>query len=85
LFVVCPNYPLWRGVVALGGAELCPTPVEIVDSAAAMADQSAPHLEGQGSESKGALQCYVTDATMMESLAPRFLGETLESVELVDL
>lgn len=85
LVLGCTHYPLLRSVVAKVCAELCATPVEIVDSAAAMADQSAAHLSGLGSERKGTLQCYVTDATMMESLAPRFLGETLESVELVDL
>ena len=85
LVLGCTHYPLLRSVVAKVCAELSANSVEIVDSAAAMADQSAEHLEPGSGEERGALQCYVTDATMMESLAPRFLGETLESVELVDL
>lgn len=85
LILGCTHYPLLRSVVAKVSGELSATKVEIVDSAAAMADQAAAHLGAEQVETKGALHCFVTDATMMESLAPRFLGETLESLELVDL
>lgn len=81
----CTHYPLLRTVVAKVAGEQAATKVAIVDSAAAMAEQSATHLEDHPADTKGALHCFVTDATMMESLAPRFLGESLESLELVDL
>jgi len=81
----CTHYPLLRAVVAKVSGELSANEVAIVDSAAAMAEQSATHLEDQSANAKGSLHCFVTDATMMESLAPRFLGESLESLELVDL
>ncbi len=85
LVLGCTHYPLLRSVVAKVSGELSATKVEIVDSAAAMAEQSATHFEAEHEGAKGELHCFVTDATMMESLAPRFLGEALESLELVDL
>jgi glutamate racemase len=85
LVLGCTHYPLLREVVAKVCGELSSMQVEIVDSAAAMADQSEAHLPAAEAAGKGTLACYVTDATMMESLAPRFLGESLESIELVDL
>ncbi len=90
----CTHYPLLRGVVAKVCEELCTTPIQIVDSAAAMVTQAAAHLgeatpASQGApsdrEPHGALRCFVTDASRMEELAPRFLGEALNSLELVDL
>jgi glutamate racemase len=85
LVLGCTHYPLLRDVVAKVCQQLCASPVEIVDSAAAMADEAATHLTTEASATAGSLHCFVTDATMMETLAPRFLGETLESLELVDL
>ena len=90
LVLGCTHYPLLRDVVAKVCRQLCASPVEIVDSAAAMADQAASYLAHEtsadtDSQKQGRLHCFVTDATMMETLAPRFLGETLEALELVDL
>lgn len=85
----CTHYPLLRDVVAKVCEELCSGPIRIVDSAAAMVSQAAAHLVANPATQKGtnvgALHCFVTDASRMEELAPRFLGETLDSLELVDL
>lgn len=81
----CTHYPLLREVVAKVCAALCESPIAIVDSAAAMADRAAALLTDQHQRPAGTLRCFVTDASRMEELAPRFLGETLEAVELVDL
>ncbi len=84
----CTHYPLLRDVVAEVCEELCSAPVRIVDSAAAMVSQASLHLGAEETPLKrpaGALRCSVTDASRMEELAPRFLGETLDSLELVDL
>lgn len=85
LVLGCTHYPLLRDVVAKVCGELCTSPVEIVDSAAAMADEAATYLDNDEAAKAGSLHCFVTDATRMETLAPRFLGEPLESLELVDL
>lgn len=85
LVLGCTHYPLLRGVVAQVCEELAPGPVAIVDSAAAMTEQASTHLLSTSAAAQGTLSCYVTDASMMESLAPRFLGEALGSLELVDL
>ncbi|MCP4444046.1 MAG: glutamate racemase [Myxococcales bacterium] len=85
----CTHYPLLRDVVSKVCAELSSKPVQIIDSAAAMVTQAAAHLEASaqtdGDARRGALQCFVTDESRMEELAPRFLGETLDSLETVDL
>jgi glutamate racemase len=85
LVLGCTHYPLLQKVVAKVCAELSSETIQIVDSAAAMVDEAATHLEPRWGQAIGSLDCYVTDATMMESLAPRFLGEALDTVELVDL
>ncbi len=85
LVLGCTHYPLLHDVVAKVCAQLCSHSVQIVDSAAAMVDEAAAHIEAREGERLGTMRCYVTDATMMETLAPRFLGEALDSIELVDL
>ncbi len=79
----CTHYPLLRDVITSVCEELSSNPVRVVDSAAAMVHEAAMHLENRAAG--GTLRCFVTDASRMEELAPRFLGETLDSVELVDL
>ncbi len=85
----CTHYPLLRDVVASVCESICDHEVAIVDSAAAMARAASRTLghsnAGHESTSRGTLRCFVTDASRMEELAPRFLGETLDSLELVDL
>ena len=48
-----------------------------------MVDQATPHLSA--TRHAGGLHCFVTDASRMDELAPRFLGEPIDSLELVDL
>ena len=85
LVLGCTDFPLLESVVAKVCRELANQDVQIVDSAAAMVDEAATHLEPNLGPKIGSLHCYVTDATMMQSLAPRFLGEALNTVKLVDL
>ncbi len=80
----CTHYPLLREVVASVCEKLCAHEVRIVDSAAAMVSQAATHLDADA-HAEGGLDCFVTDASRLEELAPRFLGEPLRSLELVDL
>jgi len=85
LVLGCTHYPLLRDVIAKVCKSLSTQAIEIVDSAAAMSEQAARYIRPDLRAGAGALHCYVTDASMMESLAPRFLGEELESLELVDI
>lgn len=85
LVLGCTHYPLLRAVIAKVCAELSSQPVTIVDSAAAMADEAAAYLDVPKEGQSAALRCFVTDASRMEELAPRFLGEALDVPETVDL
>lgn len=85
LVLGCTHYPLLRTVIAKVCAALTDHPVAIVDSAAAMVDQAAALLDTEVMAGRAPLRCFVTDASRMEELAPRFLGETLEAPETVDL
>lgn len=85
----CTHYPLLRPVVQKVCKDYSDHDIVIVDSAAAMAEL-ALHITKQAGQqnadaAQGSLRCFVTDASRMEQLAPRFLGEQLESLELVDL
>jgi glutamate racemase len=82
----CTHYPLLRDVIARVIAELVKHEVVIVDSASAMAAEARAF--GAGSEAgapPGRLDCYATDTSRLEELAPRFLGEPITKFELVDL
>ncbi len=89
LVLGCTHYPLLAQVVAQVAAENCDHPVAIVDSAASMAQIAKETLSEESvdatSSQSGSLRCFVTDASRMEELAPRFLGEALQSLQLVDL
>lgn len=86
LVLGCTHYPLLREVIERVCRDLCDHSVAIVDSAQAMGEQAASYLENKtGQDAPGQLRCFVTDATRLEELAPRFLGEAPDSVELVDL
>jgi len=82
LVLGCTHYPLLEGTIARVAAELSGRDIAIVDSASAMAAAAGAHAIGEGS---GTLRCYVTDATRLDELAPRFLGHPLTEFELVDL
>jgi glutamate racemase len=92
LVLGCTHYPLLREVIAEVARELVHHEVVIVDSATAMAEQAlrlgpAASLAENGNRraQAGQLQCFATDVSRLEELAPRFLGEPLTGFELVDL
>jgi glutamate racemase len=97
LVLGCTHYPLLRDVLAGVAHELAHRDVAIVDSATAMA-QAARHAMAEvtcagtpdrGAENRrsepGRLDCFATDTSRLDELAPRFLGEPLTRFELVDL
>jgi glutamate racemase len=87
----CTHYPLLRDVIELEARALIGPEVTIVDSANATAQEvrsflAARRLTRQGRPLAHAVQLLVTDVpgTFRET-ASRFLGETVEDVEHVDL
>jgi len=83
----CTHYPLLREVLTLVAQELAHHPVTVVDSATAMAEAAAEAL-GSGANRRGEagrLDCFATDTSRLDELAPRFLGEPLTGFDLVDL
>ena len=87
LVLGCTHYPLLRDVLGAVAVELAKHPVAVVDSASAMAECAKDAL-GSGANRRnaaGRLDCFVTDTSRLEELAPRFLGEPLTGYELVDL
>ena len=87
LVLGCTHYPLLREVLARVAAELAGREVAVVDAASAMAEAArvlvAPAGNARGTV--GRLDCFATDTSRREELAPRFLGEPLAGFELVDL
>ena len=90
----CTHYPLLAGEIRLAAEELAGRPIAIVDSATAMAEAARTAMAAGGAEpaaaaagdpARGGLEVFVTDASRLEELAPRFLGEALTRFELVDL
>ncbi len=87
LVLGCTHYPLLRDVIASVARELAGHPVHVVDSASAMAEAARDAL-GSGPNRRteaGRLDCFATDTSRLDELAPRFLGEPLTGFELVDL
>jgi glutamate racemase len=87
LVLGCTHYPLLRDVLHRVARELAGHDVAVVDSANAMARAAAAVLGiGPNRRSKpGRLDCFATDTSRLDELAPRFLGEPLTGFELVDL
>jgi glutamate racemase len=96
LVLGCTHYPLLRDVISRVAHELAGHPVHVVDSATAMAEAARAVLdESSGREALGTgtnrrstagrLDCFATDTSRLDELAPRFLGEALTGFELVDL
>jgi glutamate racemase len=87
LVLGCTHYPLLRDVLGAVAHELAKHPVAVVDSASAMAECAKDALGSGANRRNGAgrLDCYVTDTSRLDELAPRFLGEPLTGYELVDL
>jgi glutamate racemase len=87
LVLGCTHYPLLRDVLARVANELTGRDIAVVDSASAMADAAKEAL-GSGPNHRtqpGRLDCFATDTSRLDELAPRFLGEQLTGFELVDL
>jgi glutamate racemase len=87
LVLGCTHYPLLREVITHAAHELAHHEVAVVDSATAMAEAAREAL-GSGANRRseaGRLDCFATDTSRLDELAPRFLGEPLTGFELVDL
>jgi glutamate racemase len=96
LVLGCTHYPLLRGVLEQAARELAGRPVAVVDSATAMAEAAREAVGAQGGggaadpaanrrDAAGRLDCFATDTSRFDEVAPRFLGEPLTGFELVDL
>jgi len=87
LVLGCTHYPLLRDVLARVANELAHHEVAVVDSASAMAEAAREALGSNANRRAGAgrLDCFATDTSRLDELAPRFLGEPLTGFELVDL
>ena len=92
LVLGCTHYPLLRGVIERAVHELAANPVTVVDSATAMAEAAREAVAAAGADAggnrrggAGRLDCFATDASRFDEVAPRFLGEPLTGFELVDL
>ena len=89
LVLGCTHYPLLSSVLALAAATAYGRPLRLVDSATAMARAAQDLLAARGAARPdspgGHLELCVTDATRLDELAPRFLGEPLGAFSIVDL
>jgi len=87
LVLGCTHYPLLREVLERVAREITGRDVTVVDSANAMARAAAAELSESGNRRRepGRLDCFATDTSRLDELAPRFLGEPLTGFELVDL
>lgn len=87
LVLGCTHYPLLRDVLGRAARELAQHDITVVDSATAMAEAAREAL-GSGPNRRsepGRLDCFATDTSRLDELAPRFLGEAPTGFELVDL
>ena len=92
LVLGCTHYPLLRPVISRLATARWGRSVSVVDSASAMAVATRDLLversliaEAPPNTAPSELRCCVTDATRMDELATRFLGEAPSEIELVDL
>jgi glutamate racemase len=89
LVLGCTHYPLLRVVLGAAATELAQHDVTVVDSATAMAEAARDALgrsePANRRDAPGRLDCFATDTSRLDELAPRFLGEALTGFELVDL
>src|SRR5262249_33813583 len=97
LVLGCTHYPLLRDVLGRVARELAAHDVALVDAATAMAEAARvalgngengaePAWQGENRRSEpGRLDCFATDTSRLDELAPRFLGEAPTGFELVDL
>jgi glutamate racemase len=82
LVLGCTHYPLIRPLLR----RVVPARVEIVDSAESTAAKVVDILGSVPSPTPGTLKCFATDSVeKFKRLGEKFLGTSLESVELVDI
>jgi glutamate racemase len=87
LVLGCTHYPLLRDIIYRVAKDIVGREIQVVDSANAMARAAAAEL-GIGPNRRkeaGRLDCFATDTSRLDELAPRFLGEKISNFELVDL
>lgn len=85
LVLGCTHYPLLKSTIQKALSELGVGAVNVVDSAATMAELTQKISKPSPSKSQGQLEIYVTDSTRIQSVGAQFLGKALEHFELVDL
>ena len=87
LVLGCTHYPLLRNVITRVARDLAHHDITVVDSATSMAEAAREVLGSSANRrtQAGRLDCFATDTSRLEELAPRFLGESLTGFELVDL
>jgi glutamate racemase len=87
LVLGCTHYPLLRDVLTQVARELAHHDIAVVDSATAMAEAAREALcsDVNRRSQAGRLDCFATDTSRLDELAPCFLGEPLTGFELVDL
>ena len=89
LILGCTHYPLLRHTISQTLERLLGRSVTVVDSAAATAQRLRALLDAEGARRVGEpedIGCFVTDdVSRFKAMADRFLGQTLQRVEHVDL
>jgi glutamate racemase len=88
LVLGCTHYPLLREGITRAAMTVFRRQLTVVDSASAMARTAGDALAAANAlrtDGRGVLACHVTDASRLPDLAPRFLGEPLDSYETADL
>lgn len=87
LVLGCTHYPILRDVITRVACELAGREIAVVDSATAMAETARDQLGTSANRrtEAGRLDCFATDISRLDEVAPRFLGEKLTGFELVDL
>ncbi len=89
LLLGCTHYPLLKNTICRALSDLG-SGARVIDSATAMATDVRDQLTARGlhreSSATGELYCFVTDLpASFEEVASRFLGRSLEQVEVVDI
>jgi glutamate racemase len=88
LVLGCTHYPLLQAVIGEAANAAWKRRIALVDSASAMAraaEATVTARDERRQDGTGTLRAFVTDASRLDEVASRFLGEPLTSVERVDL
>jgi glutamate racemase len=96
LVLGCTHYPLLAAIIGRVAEELWQHGVTLVDSAEAMAEATAALLDEKNllaplapldvtPAETNRLTCFVTDEARVAEVGARFLGRSLDGIELVDL